>query len=204
MQLIGMLDSPFVRRVAISMQYLGIDYDHRSLSIFSTYDEFRSVNPLVKVPTLVCDDGEMLVDSSLIIDYLEAAAGRSLMPDEIDCRRRALQLIGVSLVAAEKVAQRIYELKVRPEQYRYEPWLERINEQLESALAELERSVAAIEAGSWLLGNAVTQADITAAVVWRFVNHAAAELAKPELRPALQHFGDRAERLPQFVACPLP
>ena len=71
MQLIGMLDSPFVRRVAVSMRMLGIEYEHNPLSIFRTYDEFRSVNPLVKVPTLVCDDGEMLIDSSLIISHLE-------------------------------------------------------------------------------------------------------------------------------------
>ena len=98
MQLIGMLDSPFVRRVAITMQFLGVEYEHWPLSIFKTYDKFRTVNPLVKVPTLVFDDGEMLVDSSLIIEYVESLAGRSLMPAGMDANRRALQQIGVDMM----------------------------------------------------------------------------------------------------------
>ena len=80
MQLIGMLDSPFVRRVAVSMRLLGFEYEHRPLSVLGGYDEFRTVNPLVKVPTLVCDDGEMLIDSSLIISHLETISERTLMP----------------------------------------------------------------------------------------------------------------------------
>jgi glutathione S-transferase len=203
MQLVGMLDSPFVRRVAISMQCLGIEYDHRPLSIFKTYDEFRSVNPLVKVPTLICDEGEMLVESTLIIDYLESMAGKSLLPGNIDDRRQALQLIGVALVAAEKVAQRIYELKVRPEEYQYEPWLDRINEQLVSALDQLEESVAKNSGESWLLGDALSQVEITLAVVWRFVVNAAPQIAAAKPRPALAAFGTRAELLPEFIACPI-
>ena len=132
MQLIGMLDSPFVRRVAITMRMLGIEYEHNPLSIFRTYDQFRELHPLVKVPTLICDDGEMLVDSTLIIHYVEA--GRCLMPSDPIQNRSALQRIGIALVAMEKVAQRIYELKVRPEEYRYEPWLDRLNEQLIAAI----------------------------------------------------------------------
>jgi glutathione S-transferase len=203
MQLIGMLDSPFVRRVAITMQRLGIEYSHWPLSIFRTYDEFRTVNPLVKVPTLVLDDGEQLVESSLIINYIESLAGKSLMPAELDAQRKALQHIGVALIAAEKVAQRIYELKVRPKEYQYEPWLERINEQLVSALDQLEVSVAAVQDNNWLLGDTMTQADITVAVVWRFVVYAAPQIAAGRARPALEAFSKRAEALPEFLACPI-
>ena len=202
MQLIGMLDSPFVRRVAISMRMLGIRYEHNPLSIFRTYDEFRELNPLVKVPTLICDDGEMLVDSTLIIDYIESSAGRSLMPAEPLLRRTALQRIGIALVAMEKVAQRIYELKVRPEEYRYEPWLDRLNEQLLSAIDAMEESVADLD-DDWMFGKQLTQADITTAVAWRFINHAAPAIAKVAERPALAEFSSRAEKLPEFLACPL-
>ena len=115
MQLIGYLDSPFVRRVAISMRFLGIGYEHRELSIFRNYDEIREINPAVKVPTVICDDGEMLIDSSLIIDYLETViAGRSLMPADAADYRNALQHIGVALVGMEKTAQLIYETSQRP------------------------------------------------------------------------------------------
>ena len=203
MQLIGMFDSPYVRRVAITMRMLGIDFDHWPLSIFRSYDEFRTVNPLVKIPTLVCDDGEMLVNSSLMIEYIESLASRSLMPVEADSHRTGLQQIGVALVAAEKVVQRIYELKIRPEEFRYEPWLDRISEQLTSALDQLEQSASQIRNGSWLLGDWVSQTDITTAVVWRFVVHAAPQMAAVDSRPSLVAFSERAEALPEFLSCPI-
>lgn len=202
MQLIGMLDSPFVRRVAITMRMLDIRYEHNPLSIFRTYDEFRQLNPLVKVPTLICDDGEMLVDSNLIIDYIESLAGRSLMPSDLSVRRVALQRIGTALVAMEKVAQRIYELKVRPEEYRYEPWLVRLNEQLLSAIDAMEKSVTELD-HDWMFGEQPTQADVTTAVAWRFINYAAPAIADIAPRPALAAFSVRAEELPEFLACPL-
>lgn len=203
MQLIGMLDSPFVRRVAVTMRMLGVEYEHRPLSVLRTYDEFRTVNPLVKVPTLVCEDGEMLIDSSLIIDHVESLAGRSLMPENINDRRSALQLIGVSLIAMEKVAQGIYEQKMRPEEFQYAPWLERINEQLGSALDWLERSLSELDENQWLFGSEISQADISAAIAWRFVKHASPSEARPDNHPSLVAFSARAEALPEFLACPL-
>jgi glutathione S-transferase len=202
MQLIGMLDSPYVRRVAVTMRVLGIGYEHNPLSIFHTYDEFRVLNPLVKVPTLLCDDGEMIVDSTLIIDYIESLAGQSLMPSDSAQRRTALQRIGAALVGMEKVAQRIYELKVRPEEYRYEPWLERLNEQLLSAIDMMELAVTDLD-DDWMFGKQLTQADITTAVAWRFINHAAPAIADVAKRPALDEFSARAEKLAEFLACPL-
>ena len=68
MQLIGMLDSPYVRRVAVSLQLLGLPFEHRSLSVFRGFEQFRQVNPVVKAPTLGCDDGTLLMDSGLILD----------------------------------------------------------------------------------------------------------------------------------------
>lgn len=111
MQLIGMLDSPYVRRTAISLRMLGIPFAHRPLSVFRDFDTFRKLNPLVKAPTLVCDDGCVLVDSTLIIDYIETLAGRSLLPAAPDARRAALRWVGLALVACEKAVQHYYETK---------------------------------------------------------------------------------------------
>ncbi len=57
MQLIGYVDSPFVRRVAVTARLLGVTLERRELSIFRDFEEFSEINPLVKVATLVCDDG---------------------------------------------------------------------------------------------------------------------------------------------------
>jgi len=91
MKLIGMLDSPYVRRVAISAKCLGIQLEHQSVSVFRHFEQFQQINPVVKAPTLVLDNGDVLIDSTLIIDYLEALAGtgNSLMPTDIDQRVRS-------------------------------------------------------------------------------------------------------------------
>ena len=115
MQLIGYLESPFVRRVAVSAQFLGQSYELSEVSIVREYDRFRELNPLVKAPTLICDDGQCLVDSSLIIDYLESKSGQSqLMPSDEARFVRALNVIGTAMVVNEKTVQLIYELKQRP------------------------------------------------------------------------------------------
>lgn len=206
MVLIGMMDSPFVRRVAITMQMLDLDYRHRPLSIFKSFDEFRMVHPLVKVPTLICDDGEMLVDSTLIIDYLESLAGadKSLYPTESSSRRSSLQQIGEALVGMEKAVQIVYEKGQRPKELRHEPWLDRIEQQLMSAAGLMEASVeAAIEGGSdWLGGPGPMQADVTTAVAWDFIQRVASAKVRPTDHPYLLDFCEQAEALPAFLACP--
>ena len=71
MLLIGMLDSPFVRRVAITLQRLGLAYEHGNWSVGRDAERIRRYNPLLRVPTLVLDDGEVLVESAAILDHLE-------------------------------------------------------------------------------------------------------------------------------------
>lgn len=203
MELIGMLDSPFVRRVAVTAQFLGIPYEHNPLSIFKGYDEFRGVNPLVKVPMIVCDDGEMLVDSTLILDHFESscADGKSLMPQDEADRFKTLQIIGVALVAMEKVAALIYERTQRPEEVQHAPWIKRLDQQLRAAVDQLEAIVG--DGSSWLTGADIMQADISAAIAWRFVQHAVPRRISADEYPGLVAFSARAEALSQFVACPL-
>ena len=203
MQLIGMLDSPFVRRVAVTARFLDIRYDHNPLSIFKGYDEFRGVNPLVKVPTLVTDDGEMLVDSTLIIDYLESlgANERSLMPLDGADRVRELQITGAALVVMEKIASLIYERTQRPKELQHPPWIKRLDEQLRSAVDQLEISVG--DGAQWFFGADISQADISTAIAWRFSQHAVSRRIPADDYPGLVAFSARAEALPEFVACPL-
>jgi len=203
MKLVGMLDSPFVRRLAITMRMLGIEFDHESRSVVAGYESFKDVNPLAKVPTLILDDGEMMIESSLIIAHVEALVGRSLIPADLDEQRRAYQIIAVALLGMDKVVARIYETEMRPEEYQYGAWLQRILEQIAAAFDWLEEAVAGIEDGKWFFGDEISQADISSAVAWRFLQFSAPSEAKTEERPALVAFGERAEALPEFVACPL-
>ena len=60
MILVGQYDSPYVRRVAISLRVLGFSYEHDTRSVFADFDAMRAVNPLGRIPSLVLDEGEVL------------------------------------------------------------------------------------------------------------------------------------------------
>jgi glutathione S-transferase len=202
MQLIGMLDSPYVRRVAISLQRLGLAFEHRSISVFRAFEQFHALNPVVKAPSLVCDDGTVLMDSTLILDYAEsiAAPGRKLMPEAARPRQQALRTIGLALAACEKSVQLIYESQLRPADKQHQPWVDRVTGQLRAAYAalEAESSPASGEASSAQLD----QATITLAVAWHFSQQTLPELLPATEYPALVRLSEAAERLLEFRAAP--
>ncbi|HWX01588.1 glutathione S-transferase [Collimonas sp.] len=202
MQLIGMLDSPYVRRVAISLQLLGIPFEHQSVSVFSTFEQFRQINPVVKAPTLVCDDGGLLMDSSLILEYAEALAapGKSLMPTAIGERLHALRIIGLALAACEKSIQIVYEHNLRPPEKQHAPWLDRVQGQLFAAYQalELELRKQPLEVSS----RTINQAGLTTAVAWSFTQMMLPEIVVASDYPVLQAFSEKAEQLAEFIAAP--
>ena len=204
MQLIGMMDSPYVRRVAISLHLLGIPFEHRSVSVFRHFDEFAKINPVVKAPTLVDDDGTQLIDSSLILDYIDhkVSPPQRLMPSEPEGRRFALGVIGFALAACEKTVQQVYERQLRPQERQHEPWFERVRAQMHAAYGVVEQLVAA-RGDDWLCEGRITQADITAAVAWRFTHHMVPGVLDAARYPAVAALSARAEKLPAFVATPL-
>lgn len=203
MVLIGMPDSPYVRRVAVSMKLMGLPFEHRHVSVFRHFDRFAAVNPVVKAPSFVCDDGTVLMDSTLILDYLEhcVAAGNGLMPPGGEPRKQALRLIGLAMAGCEKLVQMVYEREQRPEDKRHAPWMERVTGQAHAALGELEK--AAADARPWLQGERFNAADVAVAVTWRFGQfYHAAELAESRY-PALAAYSRRAEALPELASTPL-
>jgi glutathione S-transferase len=201
MQLIGMLDSPFVRRVAISLQVLGLPFKHRSVSVFRGFDEFRGINPVVKAPTFVTDDGTVLMDSSLVLQYAESLVRpRTLWPAEPAPLARALRIVGLSLAACEKTAQIVYERGLRPAEKQHQPWVDRVSGQLQAAYTELEAQFVA--EGRGLQAGALDQAAISAAVAWHFTQQMLPGCVAPGPHPALVALSQAAEQLPEFQAAP--
>ena len=201
MQLIGMLDSPYVRRAAISLQLLGLPFEHRSISVFRDFDEFSRINPVVKAPTLVCDDGGVLMDSTLIIEYAEAlAAPRSLMPSSIAARQRTLRLTGLALAACDKSVQIIYERSLRPVEKQHAPWVGRVRGQLAAALVALEAELARQPLECTSTG--IDQAGVTCAVTWFFLRELLPELANAANHPSTHAHSEQAEQLPAFRNAP--
>lgn len=202
MKLIGMLDSPYVRRVAISARHLGVDLEHESVSVFRHFEHFQQINPVVKAPTLVLDDGEVLIDSTLIIDYLEALAGpgKSLMPDDLKQRLRAWRLIGLGLAACEKSVQLYYERNLRPAEIQYQPWVERVEGQLTAAYSALERE---LEKQPLANGALIEQDGITLAVAWSFTNLVTPDQVDASRFPRIAEFTAQAEKLEAFISTPI-
>ncbi|CAI8750389.1 MULTISPECIES: glutathione S-transferase family protein [Pseudomonas] len=197
MKLIGMLDSPYVRRVAISLDLYGVDFVHEPLSVFRTFDEFAQINPVVKAPTLVLDDGTVLMDSSLILEYLEtlAPADRKLLPRQPAALAKDLHVLGLALAACEKSVQIVYEHNLRPAEKLHAPWLERVSGQLLAAYGLLDKQLGDSEA--------LTQASITAAVAWSFSQFTVASVVKADAFPNLQRHAERLEQHPAFRRYPI-
>jgi glutathione S-transferase len=137
MQLIGMLDSPYVRRVAIALIVAKTPFIHRPISLFRHIDQFSKLNPLLKAPTLITDDGVALMDSNVVLDYLAGVEPRiaALRPSKTPERLRALRATGLALTVMEKAVQRQYERMLRPAEKQHEPWVDRVMGQLTAGLS---------------------------------------------------------------------
>ncbi|HET7866004.1 MAG TPA: glutathione S-transferase [Burkholderiaceae bacterium] len=201
MKLIGMLDSPYVRRVAVSLQLLGLRFEHQSLSVFRTFTQFQQINPVVKAPTLVCDDGTVLMDSTLILQYAEALASpRSLMPGGPGDLAQALRVIGLALAACEKSVQIVYERQLRPPEKLHEPWVARVTAQVLAAYGALEAEIVRLPGAAARVAG--TQAGLSTAVSWHFTQQTIPEVVPAARFPALAAFSAEAEALPEFRAAP--
>jgi glutathione S-transferase len=202
MQLIGMLDSPYVRRVAIALMRLDLPFEYRPISLFRHVDEFAAANPLIKAPTLVADDGTVLMESTLIIDYATTLApeARALMPRAPKARLRATRLLGLSLIVCEKAVQFHYERALRPPEKQHAPWAGRVRRQLLAGLDALETE---INGGKgWLFEDRMMLADITLATAFAFTQSYLDDVVEMARYGAIAAFSARAEDTAEFRAAP--
>jgi glutathione S-transferase len=199
MILIGMFDSPFVRRVAASMNLLQMPFEHRNWSVGKDFELIRQFNPLGRVPALVLTDGDTLIESATILDFLDETAGpeRALLPRSGEPRREALRIIAIAVGGAEKGVLQAYETAFRPPEKRYRPWVERCHTQTHAALAELDR-LCQVRGGEWLIGNRITQADVTASCAYTFLSDSLDINRDAVMYPALSALAGRCEALPEF------
>jgi glutathione S-transferase len=197
MFLIGQYDSPFVRRVAIALRLYGIKYDHKPWSTFGDADLIAPYNPLRRVPTLVLDSGEALIESSIILDYLDELAGPAkamIAPGGAE-RRRHLRICALATGLGDKSVSLVYESALRKEQLKL--WVDRCEAQISGALDTLEQARAAA-ATPYLYGERIGHSDIAVACVLRFTTEAHSHLFTAARYPALAAHAARCEALPAF------
>ena len=207
MMLIGMFDSPFVRPVAIALKRLEIPFEHANWSVGKDFDRIREYNPLGRVPTLVLDNREALVDSLAILDYIDdelAEPGRELLPESGVNRRTALRIIATIVGAMEKARDQMYERLFKPQEKWHQPWIDRCASQMGAALTELNAYAAERGDNAWLVGNQMTRADLMVACIYTFLGDAFAQQLKEGNYNALATLTARCEALPEFKSTYAP
>ena len=204
MQLIGMLDSPFVRRVAITLLIAKVPFRHRPISLFRHIDRFTELSPLLKAPSLVLDDETVLVESNVILEYLGAIhpAVAALAIARSGSPLAAARATGIAKTVAEKAVQAHYERALRAPEQRNADWMARVGRQLRIGLEALEAEVP--ETG-WIGGAKIGGADIAVACAWGFAQTTISDLVESvdfRLYPRLSDFCARAEEVREFRMAP--
>jgi len=203
MILIGQYDSPFVRRVGIAMTLYGIVFEHRPWSTFGDADKIRAYNPLTRVPTLVLDSGEVLIESHLMLDYLDSlvAAEDRMFPVAEPARRRALKVAALATGMADKSVSLFYERRLHRETS--DVWVNRCRAQISGVLADLESDRAEHATPYWF-GDHIGHADIAVAAAMRFLVEAHQGLIDMTAYPALAAHSARLETMPAFQTISQP
>src|SRR5882762_1852857 len=196
MILIGQYDSPFTRRVAIALKLYGLAFEHRPWSTFGDADKIAPFNPLRRVPTLVFEDGEVLIESTTILDYLDEVVGpsKAMIASSGPERRHALKICALATGLGDKAVSLIYERVLRKDQLKL--WVERCEAQIGGVLDVLEKERAGVTTPFWF-GERIGHADIMVACALRFTGEGHPKLFGDRY-PALQAHAARCEALPVF------
>ena len=197
MILIGQYDSPFVRRVALALRFYGLAFEHQPWSTFGDADKLAAFNPLRRVPTLLLDGGEVLIESTAMLDYLDELVGpeKAMIAKSGPARRRGLKICALGSGLADKAVSLIYERVLRKDQLKL--WVDRCQAQIGGVLDVLEKERAGV-ATPWWFGDRIGHADIMVACALRFTSEAHPALFTAARHPALTAHAARCEALPPF------
>lgn len=140
--------SPFGRKVKIAAHALGL-MDRIEIVRTDTSnpeDPIRTLNPLGKIPALELEDGMVLFDSRVIVEYLDwLAGGGRVIPAEPMERFASLRLQALADGLTEAALLQVYEARLRPEDQRSERWLELQSGKVTRTLAVLEAAPPPVE-----------------------------------------------------------
>jgi glutathione S-transferase len=207
MKLFGSYRSPFVRRVAITMNEFGMPFEHMDVPVFDNPDAVNVHNPLTRVPTLVLDDGEVLIESYAMLDALDDMVGseKALIPESGAERRHVMRVTAAAVGTMDKTQWAAYEARFHPKEKVHQPWIDHNDNQVKGGLEFLNGLAAEAGESGWLAdGDSMTQADISGVVAYGFAGLARPKMGVTEAYPALAAFAARMEATAPFKASPLP
>ena len=196
MILVGQYDSPYVRRIAVTLGHYGMPFRRNPISVFADAAAMARINPLVRIPSLVLDDGETLIDSAAILDHLDEVAGpgKALVPRGGAPRRRTLQVVVAATGAIDKAGGVVYERHFHAPAAVAADWVSRCRGQLAGALSWLEQRLAA----DWFIDNRLSQADVTTACMIGYLKLRLPEMLAEASYPRLEDHSARCEAMDAF------
>lgn len=197
MILVGQYDSPFVRRVAVTLHHYGMPFARNTISVFGDAKKMREINPLVRIPSLILESGEVMIDSGAIIDHLDEVAGpaRAMTPPHGPERRLILQTVAAATGAIDKAGAVVYERHFHPGKMLNKEWEKRCLGQLKGALEHLESRCGA----PWFIDAHMTQADITVGCLLGYLKLRLPEAFPGDRYPKLHLLSTHCELREEFV-----
>lgn len=196
MILIGQFDSPFVRRVAIAMTLYAMPFEHKPWSTFGDGEKIAPYNPLRRVPTLVLDDGRVLIESAYILDWLDEQKGEGALiaragPD----RQQALYHVALITGFSDKCVALFYENVLH--QVTSAIWKDRLEAQISAVLDQLETLRKNVKT-LWYGGEGLSHVDIALGCAVRHAREAHGDAIDWPRWPALIEHSEACEALPVF------
>ena len=197
MILVGQYDSPVTRRVAVALHHYGTPFTRDTRSIFGAAEAVAKISPLTRIPALILDDGEVLIDSTAILDHLDALAGdRALCPAAGPTRRKVLQMTALAQGTLEKAAAVVYERHFHPPAHQSRDWLTRCLGQARAGLDELTRRLSA----PYACGATLSHADVMITTLIWYMQDRMDEVLSPTVHARLIALAQHCEALPAFRA----
>jgi glutathione S-transferase len=189
----------YVRRMGVSLHALAISFELLPLSPFSQAAQLRQLSPIGRMPVLILANGEVLIESAAILDYLDEVVGPShaLLPVAGEPRRRCLRILASATAACDKAIAISYERR-RPSERILVDWIVRCRTQLDAALAELE----SLKRLSWPIHDGLMQTNITTACMLGYVRNVEPGALLNGRYPYLEELAARCEEYSAFKACP--
>jgi glutathione S-transferase len=166
MKLYGSLTSPYVRKVRVFLKEKNLEHEFIIEGPGDAAGNVARLNPFSKVPVLVRDDGEVLFESPMIIDYLDSLPGPALIPPAGEARWRVQRWHALGQGIADAVVARLMEIRRRPE-HQDPTLIQKQEAKVEAALAFAEDHM---QGDEYLSGNELTLADVAMVVALAYMD----------------------------------
>ena len=197
MKLIGSLTSPYVRKVRIVFLEKKVDVDHILENVWSPDTKIGQTNPLGKVPCLVLDDGGVIYDSRVIVEYADSLSPVSkLIPSETRDRAtvKTWEALSDGIMDAGILAR--LERTLRPPEQQSNAWVDRQMGKVEMALRQMSEQLGE---NTWCHGNQLTLADIAVGCAVAYLGFRFPEVPWQTQYPNLDRLYQKLMQRPSFI-----